>query len=170
MINLVKPDAAYKAPYMEMLEYWKSTEEPLEPWVLRQDASDFDALIRRLEDLSCGSCVTGIVPSSTFWILESETGRVVGAVNIRHYLNEELLRVWGNIGYGIRPDERSKGYATHALALALEKCQGLRMKCVLLGCHKDNAASARVIQKNGGVLENEVADDGKIIQRYWIAL
>lgn len=170
MIELVKPDTAYKEPYLEMLEFWKSTGEPLEPWVLREDDSDFDTLIQRLEDMSCGSCNSGIVPSSTFWIAESETGRIFGAVNIRHYLNEELLRVWGNIGYGIRPDERGKGYATRALALALEKCRALRLKRVLLGCFKENIASARVIQKNGGVLENEIADGGEIIQRYWITL
>ena len=137
---------------------------------MREDASDFDALILRLEDMACGSCVSNIVPGSTFWIAESETGRIVGAVNIRHYLNEELLRVWGNIGYGIRPDERSKGYATRALSLALEKCRALRLKRVLLGCFKENIASARVIQKNGGVLESEIAEGGESIQRYWIAL
>lgn len=168
MITLVKPSAAYKGPYLEMLERWNSTGEQPEPWVLRQDASDFDALIRLLEDMSCGSCISGIVPSSTYWIYNNETGNIVGAVNIRHYLNEELLRVWGNIGYGIRPDERSKGYATQALKLALEKCRALRLKRVLLGCYKDNAASARVIQKNGGVLENEISEGGKIVQRYWI--
>ncbi len=170
MITLAKPDAVYKAPYLEMLEYWKSTGEPLEPWVLREDASDFDALIRRLDDLACGSCISSIVPSSTYWICNDETGKIVGAVNIRHYLNEELLRVWGNIGYGIRPDERNKGYATRALALALDKCRALRLKRVLLGCYKDNAASARVIQKNGGILENEIAEGGKTVQRYWIEL
>ena len=170
MIELVKPGAAYKAPYLEMLKFWKTTGEPLEPWVLREDASDFDALIRRFEDMACGSCISNIVPISTFWIYNDETGRIIGAVNIRHYLNEELLRVWGNIGYGIRPDERGKGYATRALALALEKCRALRLKRVLLGCYKENIASARVIQKNGGVLENEIADGGEIIQRYWITL
>ena len=37
--------------------------------------------------------------------------------------------------------------------------------------YKDNSASARVINKNGGLLENEVPEDyGNILQRYWIAL
>ncbi len=35
-------------------------------------------------------------------------------------------------------------------------------------CDKDNVASARTIIKNGGVLENEVLDDGIPVQRYWI--
>ena len=170
MIMLVKPGEAYKKPYLEMLEFWKSTGLPLEPWVLREDASDFDAMIRRFEDMACSGCVSGIVPSSTYWIFEDVSGRIVGAVNIRHWLNEELLRVWGNIGCGIRSDERGKGYATRALSLALDKCRALRLPRVLLGCYKDNAASARVIQKCGGVLENEIAEGGKVVQRYWIAL
>jgi len=170
MITFVTPDTAYQTPYLEMLAYWKSTGEPLEPWVLREDASDFSALVQRLADMACPGCASGIVPSSTYWVYETETGRIVGAVNIRHYLNEELLRVCGNIGYGIRPDERGKGYATHALALALDKCRAVRMSRVLLGCYKDNPASARIIQKNGGVLENEIAEGGKTVQRYWVTL
>ncbi len=170
MITLVAPAVAYKQAYLEMLEYWKASGEPLEPWVLREDATDFDTLVQRLSDLACPGCVSGLVPSSTYWIYESDSGRIVGAVNIRHWLNEELLRVWGHIGYGIRPDERGNGYATRALALALDKCRAMRMDRVLLGCWKDNAVSARVIQKNGGVLENEIAECGRIVQRYWIAL
>ena len=35
-------------------------------------------------------------------------------------------------------------------------------------CDKDNIASAKTIIKNGGILENEVPDEGRITQRYWI--
>ena len=35
-------------------------------------------------------------------------------------------------------------------------------------CDKDNPASARTIQKNGGRLENEVLDGEDVVQRYWI--
>lgn len=42
-------------------------------------------------------------------------------------------------------------------------------------CDKDNEISRRTIIKNGGVLENEVADmvglsKSGIIQRFWISL
>ena len=38
-------------------------------------------------------------------------------------------------------------------------------------CEKDNIASAKSIVHNGGVLENEVADEnGVVSQRYWIGL
>ena len=37
-------------------------------------------------------------------------------------------------------------------------------------CDKENTGSAKSIQKNGGVLENEIEKDGTIEQRYWISL
>ena len=95
---------------------------------------------------------------------------IVGAVNIRHYLNETLLKTWGNIGYGIRPDERRKGSATRALHMALDKCRKLGLEKVLLGCYKDNKGSAEVIINNGGFLENEMDYEGMAVQRYWIML
>ncbi len=41
---------------------------------------------------------------------------------------------------------------------------------VLITCDRDNTASARTMLHNGAVLENEVAQDGRMIQRYWITL
>lgn len=54
------------------------------------------------------------------------------------------------------------------IALALEECSRLGIKRVLMCCNRDNAASARTIVKNGGVLENEILEDGVPVQRYWI--
>ena len=36
--------------------------------------------------------------------------------------------------------------------------------------NKDNVGSAKSIQNNGGVLENEIVVDGVVEQRYWIEL
>ena len=94
----------------------------------------------------------------------------VGAVNIRHYLNDALLRSGGHIGDGIRPSERRKGYATAMIALALEECKKLGIEKVLMTCDKNNIGSVKSIVRNGGVLENEIEDDGHIEQRYWIQL
>ena len=60
------------------------------------------------------------VPDSTYWLVTDEN-KIVGAVNIRHSLTEHLFNAGGHIGYGIRPSERRKGYATKLLALSLEK-------------------------------------------------
>lgn len=113
---------------------------------------------------------SGLVPDSTFFCLDEERNIIVGAVNIRHYLNEYLLAHGGHIGDGIRPSERRKGYATQMVGLALEECKRLGIKKVLMVCDKDNIGSAKSIIKNGGILENEQKEDGKVEQRYWINL
>lgn len=173
MINLVKPDKKLKSQYIEMLQEWKQAGEELQPWVLQEDNSDFDRMVQKFENLSKGIDVPeGFVPSTTFWAYNNESDKIIGAVNIRHYLNDLLLQAWGNIGYGVRPSERKKGYATIILNLALEYCDSLNIERVLLGCYKENIASVKTILKNGGVLENEVTENrsGRTIQRYWIVI
>ena len=91
-------------------------------------------------------------------------------IDIRHRLNEYLLQFGGNIGYSVRPSQRRKGYATEMLALGLEECRKLGLDRALVTCDKTNIGSAKTIQKNGGVLENEVLEGDRITQRYWIAL
>ena len=103
--------------------------------------------------------------------LDKDRNIFVGAVNIRHYLNDSLLKTGGHIGDGVRPSERRKGYATAMIALALEECRKLGIHKVLMCCDKENIASAKSIIKNGGILENEfVNSDGKVEQRYWISI
>ena len=56
------------------------------------------------------------------------------------------------------------------IALALQECDRLGIRRVLMCCDRDNVALARTIQKNGGILENEVEVNGVMEQRYWITL
>ena len=95
---------------------------------------------------------------------------MVGAVNIRHYLNEHFLAYGGHIGDGIRPSERRKGYATQMIGLALEECRKMGIKKVLMVCDRNNMGSAKSIMKNGGIPENELLEGDKIVQKYWIDL
>lgn len=77
----------------------------------------------------------------------------------------------GHIGYEVRPSERRKGYATEMLRLALKKCVDLGITKVLITCDKSNLGSAKTIQNQGGVLENEfLEENGELAQRYWINL
>jgi predicted acetyltransferase len=111
----------------------------------------------------------GLVNASTYFAVVGD--RIVGTIQIRYRLNEFLLNYGGHIGYGVRPSERRKGYATEMLSQALEICRNLGLECVLITCDKDNIGSARTVMKNGGILENEIPrEDGGITQRYWITL
>ena len=168
-IKLVKLSAEYKPQLFDMMEEWLSAEQDFSPYVIRKnDYHDFDNYLANLETKEEKD---GLVPDSTFFCLDTDRNIFVGAVNIRHYLNEKLLLTGGHIGDGIRPSERRKGYATGMIGLALEECRKLGIRKVLMTCDKDNIGSAKSIIKNGGVLEDEVInEDGAAEQRYWISL
>ena len=78
----------------------------------------------------------------------------------------------GNIGYGIRPSEKKKGFATQLLKLTLEEARIKNIDKVLLGAYVGNIASWKVMEKCGAELENIVIEDetGLPIKRYWIVL
>jgi predicted acetyltransferase len=171
-LRLVEPSEVYKDSYMEMYEEWKRSGEEFTPWSLGLDPSDFPALIERLQGYSEGIDVpSNFVESSTYWLID-ESLRVLGGVNIRHRLNENLSARGGHIGYGIRPSERRKGYASEQLRLALDIMLEMGITQVLITCDTDNPGSARAILKNGGVLDSEAIDGetGKPFRRYWIHL
>ena len=110
----------------------------------------------------------GRVPGTQLITVRKLDNKIVGVINLRHYLNDFLLQHGGHIGYSVLPSERGKGYSTIQCALALKYLKKLGVNRVLITCDKNNPASARTIIRNGGVLENEFDEDGVIVQRYWI--
>ena len=101
-----------------------------------------------------------------------DKGNLIGLLSIRYSLPESLTKKYGDIGYGVRPSERNKGYATGMLKYALSVCKDKGMDKVILGCYKDNLPSVAVIKKNGGILTEENCNykDEKISQYYSIKL
>lgn len=167
-LKLVKATHAYRAQIVDMLDEWYTSGEEIVPYVIRKTGyHDFDAY---LDSLEVKEPQDGWVPDSTYFCLDTERNIFVGAVNIRHYLNDRLLLNGGHIGDGVRPSERRKGVATRMIALALQECKKLGIRRVLMVCNKENIGSAKSIIHNGGVLENEVVVDGEVEQRYWITL
>lgn len=106
------------------------------------------------------------------WIVEDrEPNRILGSISLRHRLNDFLLQVGGHIGYGVRPSARRQGVATAALGLALAQAESLGLQRVLITCQEDNIASARTIERHGGVLEDiRATPDHGTVRRYWIDL
>ena len=110
----------------------------------------------------------GRVHCTYWWIVEGDT--VLGAIALRHRLNDFLLRAAGHIGYGIRPSARGRGVATWALGQVLREARALGLDRVLITCADGNAASARVIERHGGVLEDVRDTELGRTRRYWIAV
>lgn len=111
----------------------------------------------------------GFVPQTVFWLLDSD-GNAVGMVRMRHYLNDKLRIHGGHIGYFIRSDQRGKGYAKQALALALGEVRKLGESRVLITVAPDNTPSIMVVEANGGVYQDTITDPeiGVKVNRYWV--
>lgn len=169
-MRLTELTPAMEKLYSDYISEWRAANETIIPLSADPKCEDFESLLDYWRDAKHPeTCPKNFVPSDTYFAID-ENNKLVGAINIRHQLNDYLLKKGGHIGYGVRPSERRKGYATAMLRLALKKCKNLGINKVLITCDKDNPASARTILANGGVLENEIPDESRITQRYWIEL
>jgi len=149
--KLIEPTIEYRDAYISFYEDWIKSGEDMVPWVIEKDPADFNAMIDFLYAEDSESKITNSdrVPHTTYW-LRNEDNLIVGAVNIRHRLNQKLLNQGGHIGYGVRPSERRKGYATKILSAALELTKDLGLQRVLVVCDKENIGSEKTIVKNSG--------------------
>ena len=170
-IILVKPDLSYAD---EIIKYKEESlaESPIINGSAGLDRfSSIEVWLEELKKRSCEDTVPkGLVPSSTYLAVREKDNYIVGMIDIRHYLNEYLTQVGGNIGYGVRKTERNKGYAKQMLKLALEKCKELKIKKVLITCDEDNIASEKVILSANAKLEDIRNVDGENKKRFWIDL
>lgn len=99
------------------------------------------------------------------WIVED--GQVLGGIVLRHQFDDRV----GQIGYGVRPSARRRGLAGWALHEMLGEARAaLGLDRVLVPCLAGNVASARTIERTGGVLEKIVDTDHGQVRRYWIPL
>ena len=122
---------------------------------------------RRMEDRSNQE----IVPCLQYALFDDD--RLLGLIQIRLALRDYLLHFGGHIGYCVRPTERRKGYATLMLRHALDICRKENLRRVLVTCLDTNLASARTIERCGGMLDSVVFDhlnEQADIRRYWIDL
>ncbi|MDP4094827.1 MAG: GNAT family N-acetyltransferase [Bacillota bacterium] len=169
-LSLIEPDCSLKNQYLEMLEDWKLNDAFHIPWYISMETNNFKVSVEKLKGFSKGIGIEErFVESSTYWLVNDDK-KILGALNIRHRLNEFYINYGGQIGYGIRPSERRKGYAKKALGMGLDICRNMGFKEVLLCCNSENSGSINTILANGGVLDSESEFSGEKIQRYWIDL
>jgi predicted acetyltransferase len=175
--RLVRPSARHARSYVAALRegFRRGAQDTVSERRIRQIEEDFPAYLAAITDqtgrvrLPTGEIVPK-VPFSVFWLAEGDA--FIGEASIRHHLNAYLLKEGGHVGYGIRPSCQRQGRGKLILALALEECRRLGLERVLLTCLQDNVASARIIEANGGELENVIEDPAGrgALRRYWISL
>ena len=171
-IKLIFPTKEHKQQMEEYLqEHYANGQYVLNGAGGADRLNNFEEWLKKIQnDLSEERVKQGKVPATLYLAIRQTDHKLVGTIQIRHRLNEKLLAHGGNIGYGVRPSERRKGYAKQMLKLALEESKKLGLKKVLVTCYKENEASRRCIVANGGKLENERQEEEGILQRYWINL
>lgn len=133
---------------------------------------NFSEWLKRVELEKIKKTAAEDTPATTYFTLRKQDNKIIGSIQLRHHLTEELRKDGGNIGYGICPSERRKGYGTKQLALLLPKARALHIPKVMISCDKSNRGSAKVAMNNGGILSGEGFDEDtrSITEIYWIQL
>ncbi len=168
MLYLEFPDISHKSAYLEMLADWKQSGEldsgHVSPWALFRGGNYEEFLKIAEDDLTENH---RWVPATLFFLVENN--RILGGIQIRYSIDLPHLKEFGwHIGYGIRPSERKKWYATEMLWLGLAEAKKIWLNRVMLGCYDDNIGSYKTIEKNGGIFERYTEVEWKKSRVYWI--
>lgn len=163
---LVKASPEWRSALLQMAEEYAAQGETRYQMAL----ADCDGYLRLLAADDAGKVAPGRVRQTTYWGMEDEL--LVGVIRLRYELTPALRQLGGHIGYDVRPSLRGRGYGTRMLALLLVCAREAGLDEVMITCDVDNIASARVIEKNGGVLQFQGAIDNydKPVAHYWIQL
>ncbi len=166
-LQLKKLDNSMKDALDNFMADWK--EEEIIPSTLNKYQGDIQRFIDYL-DMMENDPPRLLVPGTLFFLVEGE--EILGACEIRHFLNSGLLKYGGHMGYGVAPKHRGNGYAAKMIELSKPFMKKVEIDRCLITCVQENVASAKSIIRAGGVLENEIDfirnGQPKIGQRYWI--
>ena len=169
MLTLVEPSLTYKNPCLDAVREFHAAGE----YTVTAEhlGANFEDLIARLVAAKePANAPPGELPYEDFWLMDADEW--IGKLTLRTTINAKYLHAGGHIGYEIRPSKRRHGYGTVLLRMGLEKARERGLHRVLLTCDETNIGSRKVIENNGGQLENAVPVEGQAVlkMRYWINL
>ncbi|MBI9014658.1 MAG: GNAT family N-acetyltransferase [Clostridiales bacterium] len=169
-LSLVTPSKALEEKILEYRqEYFYFEEDNINGSCGLARYSDFDEWLNIVLSIKQDQ-LRHNVHASTFLSVRKSDGRIIGTVQLRHFLTDDLKKHGGQIGYGIRPSERKKGYGKDQLLLVLEVAKEMNIPRVVIICDKDNIASIRTVMTCGGILAEENFFEGIEQQVYWITI
>lgn len=167
-MELIEPSFAFVESYRAALREFED-EGVSGFWTLFGPLDDAEAYIQRIKQYQhVAGLPIGLVPASVYWLVDNR--EFIGHVSVRHQLNAALERWGGHIGYAIRPSKQGHGYGLQILKRVRPVVRALGIQKSLVTCDKDNVASRRIIEKNGGLLADEIDVNGKVVLRFWIQL
>jgi predicted acetyltransferase len=171
MPELIEPTVELRDSWLESAREWGTdSQDGAGVWEATDltTVSGFAEWVEKLRQQGFIATTPDKVPATYWWIVED--GNYQGAITLRHALNDKLLEGGGNIGYGVRPSARGRGLASWALGQVVDIARERGMDRVLVTCDDDNVASAKTIERNGGVLEDVRETWLGTTRRYWIEL
>ena len=106
--------------------------------------------------------------SKTFLLIRKNDNKLIGMLNIRWNIPPNIQEFVGNIGYGIRPTERKKGYNKINLYLGLIEIQKLCLKKIYLDCEDNNIASYKTMEAlNAKLLSTKIDPYDNLLTRIY---
>jgi len=168
-MELVPLTMEHKGMLQEFLADFQAAGETNIPAYFARPDWTHEEAVRTFADWSRGEGLSaGLVPTTTLFLMVE--AQLVGVVNFRHRLTEELEAYGGHVGYSVAPSHRGKGYGTRLLAGALNQASGQGLDRVLVTCDPVNLPSIRVIEKNGGVYMDTLFEEDiqRQVSRFWI--
>ena len=168
VVRLSTPDRRYRAAFLRCArDHVDHGDDPERAREYARALEDFDGYFAELARYAASDEPRpGLVRQHNFWLIDGS--EVVGHLRLRPRLNERLHWIGGHIGYDVPPSRRNRGYATRMLALGLRQAAAQGLDRVLLTADATNAASIKVIERNGGRFDREYEFEGVVRRRYWI--
>ena len=163
------PSIDEKEKWFEYIKEYRMDNPNAKPLGCTEDLN-YEQWLNTIEKESKGiDLLEGRVPSTVYFLMNND--RIIAHISIRHNIDNDFLRLYGgHIGYGVRPSERRKGYATIMLHLALIKCNELGIKDVMISCKESNIGSVKTIENNLGIQKEliYIEDQQMNFKKYWI--
>lgn len=164
-LQLVIPKKEHETAVMDFREEFLKAKEKISGGVGLEQAENYEDWLGHKYIPHYGS-----VDKAVFLAFDS-VGKLVGISDIRLGTNDFIQTFAGQIGYSVRPSQRKRGYASEILKLTLMEAAKCGLSKILITCNEPNIASAKVIEKNGGVLEKIIPHPGfSDVKRYYIDL
>lgn len=169
-MHLVAPSPAYFPSFARALQEWGIAHQDgagVRDAAALADRAGFERWVDQLLAEETVPARPGHVTCTYRWMVEDD--EYLGSIALRHELSDWLRRYGGHVGYGVRPSARGRGLASAALAEVVGLAAERGMPEVMLVCDVTNAASRRVVERNGGRFEGSVVDDdGNTLLHAWI--
>ena len=148
-LELVLPSERYRASYLQADAEFAALGPSAGKFIATDET--FARMLEGIEGVRTGARIPpGFVQQLELWLVAGEY--YIGKVQLRR----ELVLPRDNIGVAIRPSQRRRGYAHHAISLALPHIRELGIDPIHVVCSVANIAACTLVAHYGGDMVEEL--------------